>query len=78
MTNFKENGRKFFDRSVVGTGHRGVLNLQYPIYAYSFPLVALSRLNRFIRGEYVQRFDGQLTERVNKMAGIGKQNGSEL
>jgi hypothetical protein len=47
----------FFDRSVVGTGHRGVLNLQYPIYAYSFPLVALSRLKRLLKGEYVQNFN---------------------
>jgi hypothetical protein len=47
----------FFDRSVIGTGHRGVLNLQYPIYAYSFPLVALSRLNKLINGNYEQKFD---------------------
>lgn len=60
----------FFDRSVVGTGHRGVLNLQYPIYAYSFPLVALSRLKRLLKGEYVQNFNIQLTEKINKEAGI--------
>ena len=48
IKNFKENNLKFFDRSVVGTGHRGVLNLQYPVYAYSFPLVALARLKAYI------------------------------
>lgn len=47
----------FFDRSVIGTGHRGVLNLQYPVYAYSFPLVALSRLKKLINGNYEQKFD---------------------
>ena len=44
LNNFHDNEGRFFDRSVVGTGHRGVLNLQYPVYAYTFPLVALSRL----------------------------------
>ena len=48
INNFKQNGNKFYDRSVVGTGHRGVLNLQYPMYAYSFPLVALARLKAYI------------------------------
>jgi squalene-hopene/tetraprenyl-beta-curcumene cyclase len=51
MDNFKQNQGKFYDRSVVGTGHRGVLNLQYPIYAYSFPIVALSRLRDYILGK---------------------------
>ena len=48
LKNFKENGNKFYDRSVVGTGHRGFLNLQYPVYAYSFPLTALGRLKLYI------------------------------
>ena len=48
IVSFRENGNKFVDRSVVGTGHRGILNLQYPVYAYSFPLVALSRLRAYI------------------------------
>jgi hypothetical protein len=52
LANFKENGNRFWDRSVVGTGHRGFLNLQYPIYAYSFPLVALARLRSYIRNSY--------------------------
>lgn len=50
ITNFKANNDKFYDVSVVGTGHRGILNLQYPIYAYSFPLIALSRLRSYIKG----------------------------
>lgn len=51
LQNFKDNGNKFLDRSVVGTGHRGVLNLQYPVYAFSFPLVALSRFLSYVKGE---------------------------
>jgi squalene-hopene/tetraprenyl-beta-curcumene cyclase len=47
LRNFKENGNKFYDRSVVGTGHRGLLNLQYPVYAYSFPVIALARARTY-------------------------------
>jgi hypothetical protein len=36
---------------VIGTGHRGILNLQYPVYAFTFPLVALSRLRGLILGQ---------------------------
>ncbi|CAB9506076.1 Squalene--hopene cyclase [Seminavis robusta] len=42
LNSFEENG-SFVDASVVGTGHRGIVNLQYPMYAKAFPLVALSR-----------------------------------
>lgn len=35
----------------MGAGHRGILNLQYPVYAFTFPLVALSRLRDLIKGE---------------------------
>lgn len=59
---------------MVGTGHRGVLNLQYPIYAYSFPLVALSRLNKLIKGEYHHKMDKELTDRINKKMEIGQKN----
>lgn len=51
INNFRSNNNLFYDSSVVGTGHRGILNLQYPIYAYSFPLVAISRLRSYIRKE---------------------------
>ena len=51
IDNFKQNGNRFWDRSVVGTGHRGILNLQYSVYALSFPLVALSRLRDYVRGD---------------------------
>lgn len=40
---FRVSGNIFFDTSVVGTGHRGLLYLQYPSYAYSFPMIALAR-----------------------------------
>ena len=36
------------DVSSVGTGHRGILYMQYPVYAKVFPLIALSRFkNKF-------------------------------
>jgi squalene-hopene/tetraprenyl-beta-curcumene cyclase len=72
LNNFKENNNRFFDRSVVGTGHRGLLNLQYPIYAYSFPLIALSRLNKVINGQYVIQENVELTNYVNEKLGIPK------
>jgi squalene-hopene/tetraprenyl-beta-curcumene cyclase len=66
LKNFKDNNGKFFDRSVVGTGHRGLLNLQYPVYAYSFPLIALSRLKKVISGEYKgQEVNDELTNKIN-------------
>lgn len=43
---FKQSDNRFFDTSVVGTGHRGLLYLQYPSYAYSFPVIALARYVR--------------------------------
>lgn len=53
LNNFKEYGNKFYDRSVVGAGHRGLLNLQYPVYAYSFPVIALSRARAYLLGQKV-------------------------
>ena len=47
ISEFKRLGDKFVDISVVGTGHRGVLYLQYPSYAFSFPLIALSRYRNY-------------------------------
>ncbi len=52
VSEFKRLGDRFFDISVVGTGHRGVLYLQYPSYAYSFPLVALSRYRSYTAGAF--------------------------
>lgn len=67
IQNFRENGNKFFDRSVVGTGHRGLLNLQYPVYAYSFPLVALARLKSYILKGSSPIVNKDLMERTKKM-----------
>lgn len=49
---FKNLGDRFFDTSVVGTGHRGVLYLQYPSYAYCFPLLALARYKKMLNGQF--------------------------
>lgn len=61
INNFKEYQNHFYDRSVIGTGHRGVLNLQYPVYAYSFPLVALSRVRKVINNEYNKGYKMDIT-----------------
>lgn len=45
---------------MIGTGHRGILNLQYPVYAFTFPLVALSRLRELILGRKQVFVNGQL------------------
>ena len=47
LDEFKRLGDKFVDISVVGTGHRGVLYLQYPSYAFTFPLLALARYRNY-------------------------------
>ncbi len=64
MRNFKENGNRFYDRSVVGTGHRGLLNLQYPVYAYSFPVIALARARAYLRGERKPFINEELNAKV--------------
>lgn len=66
LKNFNHYNNKFFDRSVVGTGHRGLLNLQYPVYAYSFPLTALARLSKLLKGQYKPNINQQLTAKINK------------
>jgi squalene-hopene/tetraprenyl-beta-curcumene cyclase len=43
LDDFEREENKFVDISVVGTGHRGLIYLNYPSYPYSFPLIALSR-----------------------------------
>ena len=53
LRNFKENNGKFFDRSVLGTGHRGLLNLQYAAYAYTFPLIAVSRVSKSLQKQEI-------------------------
>ena len=42
LVSFERDG-EFKDTSVVGTGHRGLLYLQYPSYARSFPIIGLAR-----------------------------------
>lgn len=42
LDSFERDG-EFKDTSVVGTGHRGLLYLQYPSYARSFPIIGLGR-----------------------------------
>lgn len=42
LDSFEEHGR-WIDSSVVGTGHPGVLYMNYPAYPYTFPLIALGR-----------------------------------
>jgi len=47
----KKHG-EFYDEAPVGTGHRGILSMQYPAYAKSFPVSAMQRfLNKFGEGK---------------------------
>jgi len=47
----KKHG-EWIDESPVGTGHRGILSMQYPAYAKSFPVMAISRfLKKFGEGK---------------------------
>lgn len=52
LAEFVRLGERFVDISVVGTGHRGLLYLQYPSYAYSFPLTALARYKALLNGTF--------------------------
>ena len=70
LKNFKENGGKFYDRSVVGTGHRGLLNLQYPIYSYSFPLVALARYRDYLLKKKKYEINNDLMERARRITQV--------
>jgi squalene cyclase len=60
ISEFARLGDRFFDISVVGTGHRGVLYLQYPSYAFSFPLIALSRYRAHLANSTVETVKGFL------------------
>ncbi len=64
LKNFEENDNKFYDRSVVGSGHRGLLNLQYPVYAYSFPVIALARARSYFMGDKRPFINKELNAKV--------------
>ena len=40
-----ENG-KWVDPSSVGTGHRAIIFMQYPVYAIAWPLIALAKYKK--------------------------------
>jgi len=46
---------KWIDQSVVGTGHPGLLYMNYPAYAYSFPLLALATYRTSLEGKRAKR-----------------------
>lgn len=48
LNSFKEKNA-WVDSSVIGTGHRGILYLQYPSYPVSFPVMALIRYQEIFR-----------------------------
>jgi squalene-hopene/tetraprenyl-beta-curcumene cyclase len=78
LNNFKENGNKFYDRSVVGTGHRGLLNLQYPVYAYSFPVIALARAKTYFSGQKKSFINDELNSKVIQYESFGNSTVEEL
>ncbi len=46
----KTNG-KFTDPSVTGTGHPGIIYMEYPSYPYAFPLIAIAKYLNKLCGE---------------------------
>ncbi|CAF0782351.1 unnamed protein product [Brachionus calyciflorus] len=46
---FSWNDERWFDISSVGTGHRRLLYMQYPVYSIAWPLIALGRYRNLIR-----------------------------
>lgn len=50
LIDFMEVNNKWFDTSVVGTGHPGIIYMDYPSYAFAFPLIALSNLRKVKKG----------------------------
>ncbi len=78
LNNFKEHGNKFYDRSVVGTGHRGLLNLQYPVYAYSFPVIALSRARAYFEGKKKPFINHELNAKLIQYESFGNSTVEEL
>lgn len=78
LRNFKEYGNRFYDRSVVGAGHRGLLNLQYPVYAYSFPVIALSRARAYFRGQRKPFINDELNAKLTKYTIIEANSTAEL
>ncbi len=43
LASFNKEKKKWTDNSSVGTGHRRLLYMQYPVYALAWPLMALGR-----------------------------------
>lgn len=47
-----EKHGEWYDEAPVGTGHRGILAMQYPSYAKSWPVLAMQRfLDKFGEGK---------------------------
>ena len=47
VSSFEKNG-KWQDITAVGTGHPGIVYMEYPIYAETFPVMALSRYKKIM------------------------------
>jgi squalene-hopene/tetraprenyl-beta-curcumene cyclase len=43
LNTFNSKGKCWTDPSSVGTGHRQLLYMQYPVYSLAWPLIALGR-----------------------------------
>ena len=51
LSEFQKNGL-WKDGSAVGTGHPGIVYMEYPSYPYAFPLMALGRYTNKIKAAY--------------------------
>lgn len=45
---FSWNEQRWFDVSSVGTGHRRLLYMQYPVYSIAWPMIALGRYKKLV------------------------------
>ena len=63
---------------MVGTGHRGLLNLQYPVYAYSFPVIALARAKAYFSGQKKPFVNHELNSKVIQYEFFGNSTVEEL
>lgn len=48
---FSFDDQRWYDESSVGTGHRKLLYMQYPVYSIAWPLVALGRYEHFFKNK---------------------------
>ncbi len=57
IKNYRANGQWTDGKTFVGTGHPKIVPMHYPAYAWSFPLIALSRYYKILKPEMRLNFN---------------------